>query len=67
MSKKERVNISLTRAEYEVLLLMCGYAVASAMQDGDENLGYAFLALTNSINRDRPNWKQYEIPAEEKV
>ena len=58
---EDRVNISLTRDEFEALLIMCGYATAAAMKQ-DTKMGYAFLALVNTINRDNPKWIPYEIP-----
>ena len=58
------MKIELTQDEFDMLLLMCGYATGAAMEKGNKRLGYGFLSLANAINRDNPHWTPYEIPKE---
>ena len=57
--------ISLTKDEYESLILALGYATGAAMKTGETNMQRAFLKLANAINRDNSSWVPYEIPPED--
>ena len=56
-------KVTFTQIEYNRLLLMMGYAVASAMEK-DRKMAYNFLDLVNRINKNNPHWTPYEIPEE---
>jgi len=43
-------------------MLLKGAAATAAAMKQDTKMGYAFLALVNTINRDNPKWIPYEIP-----
>lgn len=60
----DRVTLVMSRDDFDNLLLALGIA-AGAMHAQDEMRRFWFLiALTNRINRDNPEFRQYEIPAE---
>ena len=54
-------TITLTDEDFEILLLMCGYATGAAHQADDLKLGNSFLRLANEINKNNPKWTPYEI------
>jgi len=56
------VTITLTRDEFQSLLIMAGVAMGASIKLGDARLMVSFLKLANAINRDNPNWVHYEIP-----
>jgi hypothetical protein len=59
-------TFTLTRDQYETLLLALGTAAGAAHGQGNEELFVAFLRLANKINTNNPNWKPYELPPERK-
>jgi hypothetical protein len=58
------LNLNLTREEFDTLILALGFATGSAFKQGMGKLSYSLLELANTINKDNPNWKPYEIPQE---
>ena len=56
------VKINLTRDEFEALLIMMGMAMGTAVKMGNVSMMVSFLKIANAVNRDNPNWHQYEIP-----
>jgi len=59
----DKMTFTLTRDEFEVLLLMMGYATGAAFKE-NPRLAHSFLELANRVNKDSPNWKPYQIPDE---
>lgn len=55
----EDVTIKLTRAEFNTLLLLLGYATGAAMNRGDEEWARRFFLLADAVNRDNPAWTPY--------
>lgn len=58
------IHIELTRDEFELLLIALGYATSRAIQEHDHGQMVRFLRLANSVNKNNPSWKAYEIPEE---
>lgn len=56
------IDVRLTRREYEVLLMLAGYAAGSV----DDELKWKFIHIANRLFADQPNFQQYEIPFEYK-
>lgn len=56
------LKFTLSRDDFETLLLMAGYAVGAAVKDRERRLAVRFLRLTNTINKDNPNYIPYEVP-----
>lgn len=59
----ERV-FQLSEEDYEALLLLLGYACATAHEQNNRLLARRFLRLANTINKDNPQWTPYEIAEE---
>jgi hypothetical protein len=59
-------TFTLTRHDYETLLIALGYAAGAAHGRKEEKLFIAFLRLTNEINKNNPNYQPYELPPERK-
>jgi hypothetical protein len=65
MTLNENTNtftITLTGDEFSQLLILLGYAVGAAFQNGNRQMAHSFLRLTNRINRDNRNYKPYGVP-----
>jgi hypothetical protein len=59
-------TFTLTRDQYETLLVALGYAAGAAVAREEHKLFFAFLRLTNEINKNNPNYRPYEVPPERK-
>jgi hypothetical protein len=59
---ENEVVIRLTRDEFDVLLIMMGYAAAAAYQQKNTSMAYAFIRIANAVNKDNLNWTPYEVP-----
>jgi hypothetical protein len=55
-------TFTLTRDQYETLLLALGLAAGAAHGQGNEKLFIGLLRLANEINKNNPNWQPYELP-----
>jgi hypothetical protein len=55
-------TFTLTRDQYETLLLALGTAAGAAHSQKQNELFIAFLRLANEINKNNPNWQPYELP-----
>jgi hypothetical protein len=60
----KHIDALLTQREYEVLLMLHGYA-AGSLADADP-MRWKFHHLTNRIFAGQPNFSRYEIPDEHK-
>lgn len=58
------LNLSLTRNEWDALILMAGMATGAAFKNCTAKLAFSFLAIANKMNEGNPNWVPYEIPEE---
>jgi hypothetical protein len=56
------VQITISAASFQTLLLALGYASGSAWQKQDRELFSSFLQLANTINVGNPEYKPYAIP-----
>jgi len=59
------MRIEFSQHDYETLLLILGYAAGALQNQGQHGLFYRVIELSNHINRDNPNWTQYELPPRE--
>lgn len=57
-------SFTLSRDDYEILLIMLGFATGAAAKEGDRKLVQSFVRLTNEINKNNPHWTNYEVPAD---
>lgn len=57
-------EVSLSRDEYNQLLLLMGYAIGAAHTQGDMGLHADFIHLANRLNRNNPYWVPYRLPDE---
>jgi hypothetical protein len=55
---------TLTRDEFETLLLALGYATGAALARKERSLSLNFIRLMNALNRDNPDYVPYEIPSD---
>jgi hypothetical protein len=60
-------NVTLTREEYERLLLMLAMACGCATRESMTKLSYDFVRLTNKLMEGKPNWHPYWVPQEEHI
>lgn len=56
------VTIELDSEQYNLLMLMIGYATGTAQKLGEVEMSYSFVELANHINRDKPDWTPYQMP-----
>lgn len=56
-----QVVLTMSREDYESLLLFLGYATGAAAIRGEFREGDSIIALTNRLNTGNPNYKPYEI------
>jgi hypothetical protein len=56
------IIITLTPEEMDTLNVALGYATGAAFKDNNPKLARAFIALTNSVHKNNPNYVPYEIP-----
>lgn len=62
-----RVFIEISEDEWDVLLIVLGFAAGHACdQDWERHLQRSIFRLANSINEGNPNWTPYYV-AEEPV
>jgi hypothetical protein len=61
------VRESLSREDFETLLLALGIATGTCFRDGNDKLGYRIILLTNTINQNNPDWTPYDVPADERT
>jgi hypothetical protein len=57
-------TFTLTRDQYETLLVALGYAAGAAISRKENGLFIGFLRLCNEINKNNPNYLPYELEAE---
>lgn len=57
-------SFTLTRQQYETLLLMLGFATGAAHAQNNQSMAGSFLRLANEINKNNPDWTAYEVPAD---
>lgn len=55
-------TMTLTEDDYQALLLMMGFALGTALHQGDHQLLCGFVRLLNRINEHHPTFRPYEIP-----
>ena len=55
------MTIELSKAEYQALIICIGYAAGAAQLNGDSVLRDDFLRVANSVGRNYPNYKPYEV------
>jgi hypothetical protein len=46
----------------DMLSVALGYATGAAFKDNNPKLARAFIALTNSVQKNNPNYVPYEVP-----
>jgi hypothetical protein len=51
---EDKVTIELSDANWQILLVMAGYAAGAARREGNIDLYQTFLRLTNEINKGNP-------------
>lgn len=56
------VNITLSDADYDLLLMLVGFGTGAAFQRKDIPLANGFLALVNRMNEGNPDFRPYDIP-----
>jgi hypothetical protein len=56
-------KFELNDEDHDLLLLMMGYATGAAAKMRQDGLANRFLGLANTIEKDNPNYRPYEIPA----
>jgi hypothetical protein len=54
------VVLTISRNDYNTLLLCLGFAAGSAIKEGTPPMAHSFLKLANSINVGNPDWTPYE-------
>ncbi|HEY2351066.1 MAG TPA: hypothetical protein VGH83_01065 [Candidatus Acidoferrum sp.] len=60
------LNFSLTREQFDMLLLVMGMAVGAAMKNNDVDLALRIFDFANLVNKDNPNWTPYVFFGREK-
>jgi hypothetical protein len=58
------VTFTLAQGEYEILLIMMGYAANAAFRNREGSLGCMFIRVANKVNENNPNWVPYQMPSE---
>jgi hypothetical protein len=57
------VAITMTRDDYDSLLLALGRATGCCSRDGDRAGAYRLVALINRLNAGNPHYRPYNLPA----
>jgi hypothetical protein len=57
----ERVQLDLSRDDFDVLLYALGCAIGAASKGGNRELVKSMLGLANEINAGNPNWTPYDV------
>lgn len=60
------MTITLTDDERDTLTLMAGFATGAAMAQNNIPLAKSFLALTNKLHENNPNFTPYDVDALDK-
>ena len=55
----DRITLEMTRDDYEMLLMMAGFAAGASRERAHF---YMWLKFVNRLNETNPNFMQYEIP-----
>jgi hypothetical protein len=58
------IQIQMKQGDYDLLLMMAGFAAGSASAQGNMALFWSFIEFTNRMNQANPRFTQYEIPPE---
>jgi hypothetical protein len=58
------MKFTLTREQYEGLIMLLGMAVATTIREGWTELTNTALRIANKINSGNPNWSPYWTPPE---
>lgn len=56
------VTITLTRQEFESLLLVVGFAGGYALRDQNTSIFRLSVRCANAVNRDNPGYMPYDVP-----
>jgi hypothetical protein len=59
----DSVTVEFTRDDYDVLLIILGYATGAAH---DPDMQRMMIRFVNAINQGNPSFIPYEVPAEDK-
>jgi hypothetical protein len=59
-------TFTLTRDQYDQLLIALGMAAGTAHSQNNKHLFMSLLRLANEINKNNPNWQPYDVPPERK-
>ena len=62
MEETATFEITMTRADYDALLLMMAIATMTAFTAEMDKLANTFVEIANQVNRSHPHWKPYWIP-----
>jgi hypothetical protein len=54
--------VNLTEKEFDRLLLALGSALYVCIRAKDQEGMISMLQLANAVNRNNPNWTNYEVP-----
>jgi hypothetical protein len=60
----DRVTLEMDREDYNMLLLMLGYATGAASKEHNQAKFWRLIDFVNRLNADNPNFRPYEIPEE---
>jgi hypothetical protein len=60
-------TFTLTRDQYDQLLIALGMAAGTAHGQGNRKLFIGLLRLANEINKNNPNWLAFELPPEKET
>ena len=58
--RTHRIDIELSEAEYHDLTFLCGYALATALKQGDTKHAQSFLHIANRLHENDPRWTPYD-------
>lgn len=57
----KRIDVALTPGEYDALLVLCGYAVGSAMARGETKIAIQFLEVVNKLFAANKDFRPYNL------
>ena len=63
----ERVELDLSRDDFELLLQAMGFAAGAAKKAGNRDLFKSMLRLANDVNAGNPRWTPYDVETGERV
>jgi hypothetical protein len=58
-TKDGTIILSLNRDDYELLLLILGFATGAAWAQDIDHFANSFIALSNRLNEGNPNFRPY--------